>query len=125
MKNISSKRAKACAISRKVKQRVAERDSIDGWPCCILCGSPNGLPEAHYISRANGGLGIEENIVTLCRRCHDRYDNSRSKDEHEAIKELIREHLKSKYPDWDESKLRYQKYAGIESEEDHRRIDSF
>lgn len=112
MKHLSSKRAKACAIPVKVKRRVAERDSIDGWPCCILCGSPNGLPEAHYISRADGGLGIEENIVTLCRRCHDRYDNSQSKDEHEAIKELIRAHLKKQYPGWDEDKLVYQKWGG-------------
>lgn len=111
MKNLSSKRAKACAIPARVKRRVAERDSIDGWPCCILCGSPEGRPEAHYISRADGGLGVEENIVTFCRRCHDRYDNSRSKDEHEAIKEIICNYLKRRYPDWDEEKLIYHKWG--------------
>lgn len=111
MKAISNKRAKACAISAKVKQAVRDRDSIDGWPCCIICGSPDGLPEAHYISRASGGLGIEENIVTLCRRCHDRYDNSKSRDEHEAIKEIIRNYLKWHYPDWDEEKLIYRKWG--------------
>lgn len=109
MKNLSNKRAKACAIPQAVKKRVAERDSIDGWPCCIVCGSPEGLPEAHYISRAKGGLGIEENIVTLCRRCHCIYDNG-TRDQREALKEQIRDYLKSKYPEWSEEKLYYRKW---------------
>ena len=100
------KRTKALAISPKVKKIVAERDQINGWTCCVLCGSPYGLPEAHYISRAQGGLGIEENIVTLCRTCHDRYDNSEYRNE---IKEILRQYLKSKYPDWTEERLVYEK----------------
>lgn len=31
-----------------------------------MCGSSYAMPNAHYIARAQGGLGIEENIVTLC-----------------------------------------------------------
>lgn len=65
------KRARACAIPKAVKVRVYERDG----GLCIFCGRP-GLPEAHVISRAHGGLGIEQNIVTACRVCHDRMDNS-------------------------------------------------
>ena len=45
------------------------------------------MPNAHYISRAHGGLGIEENIVTLCLDCHNNYDNGRSKQESDCIKE--------------------------------------
>ena len=65
------RRSKACAITKAVKIKVYERDN----GLCIFCGRP-GLPEAHVISRAHGGLGIEQNIVTACRVCHDRMDNS-------------------------------------------------
>ena len=65
------KRTRACAISKKTKQRVYERD----MGVCIFCGVP-GLPEAHVVSRSRGGLGCEENIVTVCRICHDKLDNS-------------------------------------------------
>lgn len=66
-----NKRAKATSIPFKVKQEVFIRD--DGR--CIFCGRP-GYPEAHYISRTRGGLGIPENIVTACRECHRRMDAS-------------------------------------------------
>ena len=68
---MKSRRSKATDISHKVKNKVWERDNH----CCILCGNPNAMPNAHYISRANGGLGIEQNIVTLCQNCHNKYDN--------------------------------------------------
>lgn len=66
------RRTKALAIPPKVKAQVWDRDLHR----CVLCGSPYAFPDAHYISRAQGGLGIPENVVTLCRPCHDRYDNS-------------------------------------------------
>ena len=70
------RRAAAVAIPPEVKRRVSQRDSFDGLPCCILCGSPKGQPDAHVIPRSDNGLGIEENIVTLCWDCHQKYDNS-------------------------------------------------
>jgi len=100
------KRTKALAIAKEVKQAVAERDSFNGWPCCIICGSPEGLPEAHYIPRSQGGLGIEENIVTLCRPCHGDFDQS---DKRADIKAQLRQYLQEIYPEWDESKLYYRK----------------
>ena len=66
------KRAKATDIPQKVKKIVWERDGHR----CIFCGNPEAMPNAHVISRAKGGLGIPENVVTLCRRCHDVIDNS-------------------------------------------------
>ena len=108
MKAISSKRAKAVAIPTKVKKRVAERDEIDGWNCCVVCGSPNGLPEAHYIPRSKGGLGIEENIVTLCRPCHYKFDFG-DREERIKIGERIKEYLMDIYPDWNEESLVYKK----------------
>lgn len=69
---VKSKRSKACDIPGKVKETVFERDK----GCCIVCGRP-GFPNAHYLSRARGGLGIEQNIVTLCPDCHFEYDNGK------------------------------------------------
>lgn len=66
-----NKRTKATSIPYKVKQAVYERDNGR----CIFCGR-SGLPEAHYISRNRGGLGIEQNIVTVCRDCHRRMDST-------------------------------------------------
>lgn len=96
------KRTKALSISKRVKDAVWERDG----GCCVLCGNPRAQPNAHYISRAQGGLGIERNIVTLCLNCHRRYDQTADRAE---IRLDLREYLESKYPDWDESQLIYQK----------------
>lgn len=109
---MKSKRSKATDIPKRVKDEVWDRDRGR----CVVCGnSYNVMPNAHYISRAKGGLGIEENVVTLCtglteNRCHDRYDNG-TREEHEEIGRRIREYLMSKYPDWDESKLIYTKWG--------------
>lgn len=73
------------------------------------------MPNAHYISRAKGGLGIEENIVTLCtnmteNKCHERYDNG-TKEEQEEIRKKIKRYLMNQYPNWDESQLVYRKWG--------------
>ena len=105
-------RTKALGITIRVKEEVAERDEFDGWTCCILCGTPAppynrlAFSNAHYISRAQGGLGIEENILTLCPECHYRYDQTTDR---ERLKPFLGRYLKNYYPDWDESKLVYQK----------------
>ena len=96
------KRTRALAISPQVKRVVAERDE----ECCVVCGRWGGYPNAHYIPRSQGGLGIEENIVTLCPECHQAYDNSPMR---RIIGQQIREYLQSKYPEWDESELYYTK----------------
>lgn len=96
------KRTKALSISKRVKDVVWERDG----GCCVLCGNPRAQPNAHYISRAQGGLGIERNIVTLCPNCHRRYDQTADRAE---IRLDLREYLESKYPGWDESQLIYKK----------------
>ena len=101
----------ALSIPRAVKEGVAARDSVDGWPCCILCGrpAPTGNPlafsNAHYISRAQGGLGIEKNILTLCPRCHRRYDTT----ERNVLKPILARHLREHYENWTESELLYRK----------------
>ncbi len=106
------KDTKARDFNRSAKLQIADRDSIGGWPCCINCGqpapaeAPTAFSNAHFISRAQGGLGIPENGLTLCPGCHRRYDQST---ERSAMREFFREYLKSKYPDWDEKNLYYRK----------------
>ena len=67
------------------------------------------MPNAHYISRAHGGLGIEENVVTLCQDCHNNYDNGRSKEEANCIREKIEDYLKRHYNNWNKESLIYKK----------------
>ena len=95
-------RTKHTQISASVKRKVWERDH--GY--CIYCGSPDAAPEAHFIPRSHGGLGIEENILTLCRRCHYLFDET---SEREYMRKFFIWYLKEKYPDWSEEKLIYRK----------------
>lgn len=103
LRNISSKRAKALSIPSSVKHIVYERDR----GLCVYCRKP-GLPEAHYIPRSKGGLGIPENVLTLCRPCHDKYDNGRI-EVREGMREYFQEYLQSIYPNWNEDELIYRK----------------
>lgn len=107
---MKSRRTKATDIPPKVKKAVEERDSIDGHPSCIFCGSPNAKGEAHVISRAQGGLGVERNLVTACRTCHGRMDNTTYRD---YYVNKAKEYLKSIYPDWNEEDLVYNKWKGF------------
>lgn len=109
---MKSRRSKACDIPPWVKQEVWLRDNGR----CVVCGNNyNVMPNAHYIPRSKGGLGVEQNIVTLCteltpNQCHRRFDFG-AREEREEIGAVIREYLQSKYPDWDETKLYYRKEA--------------
>ena len=96
------RRTKALAITKTVKKHVVKRD--DGL--CIFCHKP-GLPEAHFISRAQGGLGIEENILTVCRPCHDLLDNSQARG---MMLQIAEAYLREHYSDWDKENLVYHKY---------------
>lgn len=106
---------KACKIQPGVREAVYERDGH-----CIICGSNEGIPNAHFIPRSHGGLGIEENIVTLCPRCHFEYDNGAYRNEYRT---LIRSYLKAKYPEWDEKKLVYGKWVQYEQDNHNRQSD--
>lgn len=100
---MKSKRAKACDIPQKVKEAVWERDNHR----CIICGSGMAMPNSHFIRRSQGGLGIEENIVTMCMRCHSMYDQYIDR---EAMESYTEQYLRNKYPGWDREKLIYKKW---------------
>ena len=99
---MKSKRSKACDISQKVKLAVWERDNQR----CIFCGSHNAMPNAHIISRAKGGLGVEKNIVTLCAHCHDKMDHSTLRS---TWIEIAKTHIKNIYGEFVESEVIYKK----------------
>ena len=101
-----SKRSKACDISQKTKEIVWNRDDHK----CIVCGKyvPKACANAHYIKRSQGGLGIPENVVTLCLECHYEEDFGQTTKLYEKI---IKNYLISIYGmDWDKTKLIYRKY---------------
>lgn len=97
------KRSKATDIPYKVKEAVWERD----YNSCIYCGN-YGLPNAHFISRAKGGLGIEQNVVTLCLNCHFLYDFG-TQEQRSELRHFIRGYLNAKYENWNEDNLTYKK----------------
>lgn len=67
------------------------------------------LVQMHILSNAvSGGMGIEENIVTLCPECHYQEDHGLNT---KLYEEYIESYLKGIYgADWDKSKLIYKKY---------------
>jgi 5-methylcytosine-specific restriction endonuclease McrA len=99
------KRTKALSIPPKVKAKVYERDGGR----CVICGKL-GDPVCHYIARSQGGLGIEENIVTLCPNCHRDYDNS---DKRKFYREIIKAYLDEIYPDFSDDQRIYKKWRNL------------
>ena len=106
-----NKRTKATGIPKKVKHKVYKRDMEH----CVLCGR-YAMPEwacAHYIARSHGGMGIEQNILTLCPDCHRRYDATPQRG---MIKVVLGAYLASKYENWNEKGLIYDKWQQIEAQ---------
>ena len=113
-----SKRSRATDIPKKVKDKVWERDHER----CIYCGSRYAMPNAHaLLSRAQGGLGIEQNIVTLCLTCHSVYDKGSNevkkyyagKIGKPIIDDYIKSYLSSIYGEDFERGIRYEAHRKI------------
>ena len=101
-----STRSVACDITQGVKRIVWARDNES----CVCCGKwvPMDYANAHFIKRSQGGLGIPENIVTLCPKCHWQEDFGLNT---KIYEDIIEHHLKRIYgANWDKSKLVYRKY---------------
>lgn len=100
------KRTKATDITKEVRQTVALRDKGK----CIYCGKyvPVACSNAHFIKRSQGGLGIPENVVTLCPECH--YEEDFGQDT-KLYEDYMENYLKGIYgADWSKDKLVYKKY---------------
>ncbi|WP_304683163.1 hypothetical protein [uncultured Clostridium sp.] len=98
---------KATDIPYDVKVTVAIRDN----GICINCHNKKGIgkPNAHFIARQFGGLGIEENILDLCDTCHKEFDNS-SGDKKIYLEHKYEEYLRSKYTYWNREMLVLKNY---------------
>ena len=103
-------------IPTKVKQSVWVRDNGQ----CLLCHGYrleytkgqaiyNPLPNAHLIARSHLGLGIEENIVTLCQLCHYDLDFNKSREERKKLMSILEDYMRSKYNNWDNINRVYRK----------------
>lgn len=95
------KQTKYTDIPKKVKEAVYLRDN----GLCIFCGRP-GDPVSHVVRRSQGGLGIEENIVTACNSCHRKFDEGR--DRNKMYLTAVA-YLKGFYPDWSKQNMIYRK----------------
>ena len=108
----TSKRSKAAEFSTAERQAIYERDR---W--CIFCKQGYEMGEgagsyhsyAHYISRAQGGLGIRKNGVYLCQYHHNMMDNGNNGKRAEML-EMVREYLMEQYDNWKEEDLVYSKW---------------
>lgn len=82
-----NKRTKAVDVPANVRKEVLGRDNHR----CIFCKRFGGLTMAHIIPRSQGGLGIKENLVTACSRCHEMMDHTLKR---KAMIEYAENHIK-------------------------------
>ena len=95
---------KATAISPEVKRIVWQGDGKR----CILCDryAPMDWACAHVVRRSHGGMGVEENIVTLCPECHREADEGKTAKEKQ---EQIAAYISRCYPGWSREAVTYRK----------------
>lgn len=69
MKQVSSKQAQRNREVAKIKQSLS--------PFCVICGKP-AVDAAHLVPKSMypEHYTNPQNIVGLCRECHNRYDNN-------------------------------------------------
>jgi 5-methylcytosine-specific restriction endonuclease McrA len=70
---------------KKARKRAAERDNS----LCVLCGRP-AIDTHHVVFRSHGGRDIADNLVCLCRDCHNMAHGVREK----QIQQELLEYLK-------------------------------
>lgn len=103
-------------FDRKTAEKIFERDGQQ----CLFCRMGYHMeckslmlleiPDImHFVNKSQGGLGIEENGVTGCRYHHGLLDNGHAGLRDEML-EMMETHLKECYPEWDKSKLKYNKW---------------
>lgn len=100
-----TKRSKECDISNETRRIVFQRDNFS----CIFCGRP-GLPNAHVVNRSQGGMGVEQNIITACIDCHNAMDNGRGTG---WMREYAEKYLAKQYGEWNKDDVVYDKWKGV------------
>lgn len=99
------------------RQRAAIKERDGG---CIFCKIGYRMEGAlsfdleimsimHYVPRSGLGLGIEENGAVGCQYHHNMLDNGSGGHRKEMLG-IFENYLRGIYPDWDVSRLRYDKW---------------
>lgn len=100
-----SNQTKATDISAKVRAKVYRRDDHR----CVYCHTTYALQLAHvFVNRSHGGLGVEENLVTLCIEHHMSLDNGKL-EKSQPIREVVESYLRYTYPNINIDNLKYKK----------------
>jgi predicted restriction endonuclease len=100
-----SNQSKACDITPKVRATVLRRDSHR----CIYCHTPYALQLAHvFYNRSHGGLGVVENLVTLCIEHHCAMDNGKI-EKSKPVRDVCESYLRGRYYGFDFDSLKYKK----------------
>ena len=121
MKRRKSKQANAREFNQAVREEIYTRDKGE----CIFCVIEYRMEKStwygrklksimHYVPRAANGLGIPENGAVGCQYHHEMLDNGYNKGDREEMMQIFKEYLQSKYPNWDEKKLVYNKWSFLE-----------
>lgn len=113
------KRTKYLKYDKETAMKVIERQEHE----CLFCKMGYHIEKqnlsnlefnvydiAHFINRSQGGLGVEENLVLLCRFHHHHLDNS-NKGLRKEMLMIMEEYLKQCYPEWNKEKLVYKKWS--------------
>lgn len=99
-----SKRSRATDIDKDTRWNVKVRDDFS----CIFCGSRYRIELAHTIlSRSNGGLGIEQNLVCACQSCHRIMDSE--SDRGKILRKSAIHYLENIYGSITEEDVKYKK----------------
>ena len=75
---------------------------------CVVCGEQVGIEYAnsHVVRRSRGGMGIIQNIVTHCTKCHMAYDGG-----DKMANKITMDYINSKYDGWKPDRVVYKKYG--------------
>ena len=108
-----SNRSVWCDVDKETRKYILKRDKK-----CIFCDNKKPLTMAHiFISRAKGGKGCKENIVSACTNCHyylldnpiGKQNIEKSKQMLEYAKNYLIEKENIKYSDKFIESLKYKK----------------
>lgn len=107
---------KLLQFSKETAEKIYDRD----YGTCLFCNMEFHMESTtqlgyeikdimHYIPKSQRGLGIEQNGVIGCRYHHSLMDNG-NKGLRQQMQDIMQEHLKTHYPDWNENDLIYKKW---------------
>lgn len=70
MSSLNKRKREDDKLYRRTRKQAIERDSIDGYPRCVLCGCNRPSEVHHIVSRGQCGTSELTNLATLCNHCH-------------------------------------------------------